>query len=123
MQGTRGRICNTCLKAKRPRLQPYLASSHGARTIYRSSPLWNEQNTRDQNGDASTKEEGAMSRRLSEMTQEMIRSEGKRGRKAMEDAGFSEELRKQLEDKIAKTAFRAENQQAFSVAEAPVCIF
>ena len=44
----------------------------------------------------------------------------KSDRKLMQDMGFSSELKKQLEDRIAQSAFRAENQQALSQAEMPV---
>ncbi|KKY24095.1 hypothetical protein UCRPC4_g02561 [Phaeomoniella chlamydospora] len=37
----------------------------------------------------------------------------------MQDAGFSEDLKKELEEKIARSSFRAQNQQAFSIAETP----
>lgn len=47
----------------------------------------------------------------------------KSDRKLMEDAGFSEELKRTLEERIAQTAFKAENQQAFSEAYMPVGFF
>ena len=44
----------------------------------------------------------------------------KSDRKMMQDVGFSEDLKKQLEERIAQSAFQAENQQAISVANLPV---
>lgn len=44
----------------------------------------------------------------------------KSDRKLMQDAGFSEELKRKLEERIAQTAFKAENQQAFSEVNMPV---
>ena len=44
----------------------------------------------------------------------------KSDRKMMQDVGFSEDLTKQLEERIAQSAFQAENQQAISVANLPV---
>lgn len=61
-----------------------------------------------------------MSRRLSGMTEEMMETGGRSARKAMQEAGFSEDLKRELEEKIARTAFKAENQQAISFAETPV---
>jgi hypothetical protein len=64
--------------------------------------------------------EGAMSRRLSEMAEETMDTGSKSDRKLMQGAGFSEELKRKLEERIAQTAFQAENQQAFSEANIPV---
>lgn len=61
-----------------------------------------------------------MSRRLSEMTEESMETGGRSARKAVEEAGFSEELKRQLEDRIAQASFRSTNQQAISEAEMPV---
>lgn len=61
-----------------------------------------------------------MSRRLSEMAEETMDTGSKSDRKMMQDVGFSEELKKQLEDRIAQSSFQAENQQAISVANLPV---
>jgi hypothetical protein len=61
-----------------------------------------------------------MSRRLSEMVEETVDTGSKSDRKLMQDAGFSEELKRKLEERIAQTAFQAENQQAFSEVNMPV---
>jgi hypothetical protein len=61
-----------------------------------------------------------MSRRLSEMAEETLDTGSKSDRTLMEDAGFSEELKRKLEERIAQTAFHAENQQAFSEVNMPV---
>lgn len=63
--------------------------------------------------------QGAMSRRLADMAEETMDSGSASDRKIMADAGFSDELRKQLEDRIAQTSFAAENQQALSQASMP----
>jgi len=62
-----------------------------------------------------------MSRRLSEMAEETIDTGSKSDRKMMQDVGFSEDLKKRLQQRIAQSAFQAENQQAISVANLPVC--
>jgi hypothetical protein len=55
------------------------------------------------------------------MAEESMDTGSKSDRKLMKDAGFSEELKKQLEERIAQTAFRAEHPQAFSEVDMPVC--
>lgn len=62
-----------------------------------------------------------MSRRLVEMTEESIDSGGSSAARNIEAAGFSEELKKQLESRITDSAFRSQNQRAFAEAEMPVC--
>lgn len=64
--------------------------------------------------------DGAMSKRLAEMTEESIDTGGSSAMKNVESAGFSEELKKQLEARIAGDAFRSQNQRAFAEAEMPV---
>ncbi len=63
---------------------------------------------------------GAMSRRLSEMTEENIESGGRSARKVIHEAGFSEELKKRLEAKIEDSNFRNENPAAFAQLDMPV---
>ncbi|EXJ95023.1 hypothetical protein A1O1_00141 [Capronia coronata CBS 617.96] len=60
-----------------------------------------------------------MSRRLAGMAEETIDTGSKSDRKLMQDAGFSDELKKQLEERIAQTGFAAENQRAASVVNLP----
>jgi hypothetical protein len=54
------------------------------------------------------------------MAEETMDTGSKSDRKMMQDVGFSEDLKKQLEGRIAQSAFQAENQQAISVANLPV---
>ena len=61
-----------------------------------------------------------MSRRLAEITDDAIESGGRDARRAMEEAGFSEELKKKLEERIQKSSFRNENPAAFAQMEMPV---
>ncbi len=65
-------------------------------------------------------EQGALSRRLSEMAEETMNTGSKSDRKLMQDAGFSDDLKKQLEDRIAQTSFPAQNQRAASQVNMPV---
>jgi hypothetical protein len=54
------------------------------------------------------------------MAEETMDTGSKSDRKMMQDVGFSEDLKKQLEERIAQSAFQTENQQAISVANLPV---
>lgn len=53
------------------------------------------------------------------MSEESLESGGKSARKAVEEAGFSDELKKQLEERIASASFRSENASAFAQANMP----
>jgi hypothetical protein len=59
-------------------------------------------------------EPGAMSRRLTEATEEALLEGGRAGRKAVEEAGFSEELKQRLLEKVEAQRFRSENASAFA---------
>lgn len=62
------------------------------------------------------KEEGAMSRRLAEATEDAIYEGGRAGRKAVEEAGFSEELKEKLLEKVKSHQFRSSNTSALAEA-------
>ncbi|OQO11229.1 hypothetical protein B0A48_05485 [Cryoendolithus antarcticus] len=69
--------------------------------------------------DAPEKEQGAMSRRLEELSNQSLESGGRAAQKAIADAGFSDELRARLEQKIADANFRSDNASAFAEANMP----
>lgn len=69
------------------------------------------------NGADSSKEQGAMSRRLQEATEDALYEGGRAGRKAVEEAGFSEELKQRLLNKVESAKFRSENAAAFAEAD------
>lgn len=62
-----------------------------------------------------------MSRRLAELTDESIEQGLRSAQKAVEEAGFSDELKRQLEARIADGKFKSENPAAFAQANMPVC--
>ncbi|TGJ78753.1 hypothetical protein E0Z10_g10014 [Xylaria hypoxylon] len=66
-----------------------------------------------------TSEPGAMSRRLQEATDEALFTGGTAGRRAVEDAGFSEELKDKLLAKVKDAQFRSQYAAAFSEADMP----
>lgn len=61
-----------------------------------------------------------MSRRLSEMAEETMDTGSKSDRKLMQDMAFSEDLKKQLEERIAQTGSVPQNQKAASEVNMPV---
>ncbi|KAJ5601255.1 hypothetical protein N7510_010789 [Penicillium lagena] len=66
-------------------------------------------------------EESAMSRRLAQMTEDAVLEGGRSARRNMEQAGFSEELKKQLEERMAAASFKSEYAAAHSILDMPVC--
>lgn len=57
-----------------------------------------------------------MSRRLAEATEDALLEGGRAGRKAVEEAGFSDELKEKLLERIEAAKFKSENAAAFSEA-------
>lgn len=57
-----------------------------------------------------------MSRRLAEATEDAILEGGRAGRKAVEEAGFSDELKERLLDKVKAHTFGSEHSAAFTEA-------
>lgn len=72
---------------------------------------------RDGESDDATPELGPMARRLQEATEDALLTGGRAGRRAVEDAGFSEELKSRLLDKLADARFRTDNAAAFAAAD------
>ncbi|KAL4869122.1 hypothetical protein BDV12DRAFT_168298 [Aspergillus spectabilis] len=66
-----------------------------------------------------SQEDGAMTRRLSEMTEQAILEGGRSTRKNLAHAGFSEELKKELEERVAEAAFKNEHAAAHSIVNMP----
>lgn len=65
-------------------------------------------------------EPGGMSRRLAQMTDESIEQGGRSAKKAIEEGGFSEELKRRLEERIQGSSFKNENPAAFAQVNMPV---
>ena len=68
----------------------------------------------------TAEEQRAMSRRLAEMTDEVIAQGGRSAQKAVEESGFSETLKAQLEQRILDSKFKSDNPAAFSQINMPV---
>ncbi|ETS78799.1 hypothetical protein PFICI_08652 [Pestalotiopsis fici W106-1] len=68
---------------------------------------------------AKKPEPGPMARRLEEATEEVLLTGGRAGRRAVEDAGFSEELKERLFAKVQDAKFRSDHAAAFAEADMP----
>ncbi|KIW02372.1 uncharacterized protein PV09_06194 [Verruconis gallopava] len=106
-------ICTRCLRARaRPNVLGF-ASKRG----FANSPHHLD------NGSSSTrheeKEQGALSARLQQMSEEALESGGYGARKAIEEAGFDPELKRKLEERIAGANFKSKNASALAQAELP----
>lgn len=78
--------------------------------------------TKAESEDANKDENGsAMSRRLAQMTEDAILEGGRSAHRNIEHAGFSDELKKQLEERVAAASFKSENAAAHSIVDMPVC--
>ncbi|KAH0536117.1 hypothetical protein FGG08_006983 [Glutinoglossum americanum] len=64
-------------------------------------------------------EQGAMSRRLTEMAEQSLEDNPRRAHKTAEEAGFSDELKRQLEERLLDSKFREDNVAAFTQADLP----
>ncbi|KAI0116491.1 hypothetical protein GGR51DRAFT_555515 [Nemania sp. FL0031] len=67
----------------------------------------------------STSEPGLMAHRLEQATEEVLLTGGRAGRRAVEDAGFSDELKERLLAKVKDAQFRSEYASAFAEANMP----
>ncbi|KAL6234132.1 hypothetical protein BDW75DRAFT_174052 [Aspergillus navahoensis] len=78
-----------------------------------------ENNEQPEAKDGAEKGGGAMSRRLSEMAEQAFFEGDRSTRRNLSQAGFSEELKKELEERVAATAFKSEYAAAHSIVNLP----
>lgn len=84
-------------------------------------PQRNGDKTAASKGAAKDEEEqGGMSRRLSQITEESLDQDGRGMKKAIEEGGFSEDLKKRLEARIHDSTFRSAHPAAFAELNMPV---
>jgi hypothetical protein len=111
---------SSCLQA------PRFSTVHFSRPLSYSHALRHFTTTQvNRDNEASTrkdeikeeKEQGAMSRRLSQMSEDSLSGSG--AKKAIEEAGFDEDLKKQLEERIAAANFRNDYASAFAQVDLP----
>ncbi|KAJ5106428.1 hypothetical protein N7456_003103 [Penicillium angulare] len=79
------------------------------------------QSSEDDNekNDKENVEEGAMARRLSQMTEDALLEGGSSARRNIQHAGFSEDLKQQLEERVKAASFKSEYAAAHSVLDMP----
>jgi Domain of unknown function (DUF1992) len=113
-------LCSRCLRARRNVLTTAILPRR--RGFATSPPVALPEDGQAKRKEQSSEDEerGALSRRLEQMSEEAVETGGRGARKAVEEAGFSEELKRQLEEKIlAGAAFRSENASAIAQANLP----
>ncbi|KAJ4864435.1 hypothetical protein T069G_00965 [Trichoderma breve] len=110
-------LCQKCLQAS-ARFGPQGARRYTspANQLTGDESKTDQENTSkpDNDGSSQESEPGAMTRRLQEATEEALFSGGSSGRRAVQDAGFSDELKEKLLNKIADANFRQEFSSAFA---------
>ncbi|KAG5752246.1 hypothetical protein H9Q69_002723 [Fusarium xylarioides] len=112
-------VCRRCLQVVRqPRILPPSQYSTQAGASKTEDQQDRTAKKVEQESDETTaeKELGPLARRLEEATEEALFTGGRAGRRAVEDAGFSEELKERLLNKIADANFKSENASAFAEA-------
>ena len=72
--------------------------------------------------DAVEEERGPMYQRLADMTARSLDADGKGAHRIIKEAGFSEDLKRQLEARLQESAFRSENPAAFADVGMPVSL-
>src|SRR5215469_5569590 len=123
-------ICPRCLRAQRLQQRQCRITitnyPHRTRSFVPSSPLPSAKDGSSGSNPSppgghqeETEKDDAMSRRLSQMSEEMLETGGRRAFKAVKEAGFDETLRKQLEERIADASFRSENAAAIAQTQLP----
>lgn len=107
-------ICSRCIRV---RYAQNLRRLQSQRT-FSSSPLHRDNGT-EQPQPEKEKKRGALSARLEQMSEEALETGGSGARKAVQEAGFDEELKRRLEERIAGANFRSQHASAFAQAELP----
>ncbi|KAF5587156.1 uncharacterized protein FSUBG_11880 [Fusarium subglutinans] len=113
-------VCRRCLQVtRRPRTLPpaqYSTQAGASKAEDKQQDKTAKKVEQESDGNTVEKELGPLARRLEEATEEALFTGGRAGRRAVEDAGFSEELKERLLNKIADATFKSENARAFAEA-------
>ncbi|KAM0339208.1 hypothetical protein ACHAPU_011010 [Fusarium lateritium] len=113
-------ICRRCLIASRQSqsspLTLYSTQAGAPKTEDQQETKATKAEEEKKDEQVSAKELGPMARRLEEATEEALFTGGRAGRQAVQDAGFSEELKERLLNKIADANFKSENASALAEA-------
>ena len=123
-------ICSRCPYQQSARVARCLENGTSSRAFTKTAPLPQQRaqaSAKDHGETASSEEnkgneeeQGGMSRRLAQMTDESIQQGGLSAKKTIEEGGFSEELKRQLEARIQNSSFKSDNPTAFAQADMPV---
>ncbi|KAI9686481.1 MAG: hypothetical protein M1822_003492 [Bathelium mastoideum] len=114
------RACHVPLHLQQhPRQRLFSAVSGPHRTEANAHREDDEERQDDSTNQEEKNEGGAMSRRLEDMSEELLETAGRRARKAVEEAGFDEELKRKLEDRLAGAQFQEEHRSALAQAAMP----
>lgn len=111
--------CRACLgpirQSETRRVAPYNSQSEAYKPPV--APKLSDDGYQEEEKKVSSEEpseKGAMTRRLEQATEEVLLTGGRAGKRAIEDAGFSEELKEQLFNKAQEAKFRKNYSSAFA---------
>lgn len=113
------KFCDQCqlLQLQRSSYQAGLHSTSYSRSTASPKP---KNASPDKNDEVKDAELGPLARKLQEATEETLLTGGRAGRRAIEDAGFSDELKEKLLNKIAQAGFTSQDSGAsFSTKGTP----
>ncbi|EFQ99959.1 hypothetical protein MGYG_02967 [Nannizzia gypsea CBS 118893] len=115
-----GRKLQSLLSAREPPISilqaPTARPFSYQRCLYDQKPHLQDGENKERKSDG----DGAMSRRLAEMTEEAMTQGGSSARNNLQqETGFSEELKQRLQERIAETTFKNENAAAIAYANLP----
>ena len=122
-QVKRSYVCAHCLHQPFSRVLSQATIRHGSTGYTRSFSSSSQTNRREEERSDRHEEKveiGAMSQRLQDMSENNLQEGGRSARKVLEEAGFSEELRKKLEARVQESKFRSDNAAAFAQLNLPV---
>ncbi|CEJ54150.1 hypothetical protein PMG11_00472 [Penicillium brasilianum] len=116
-------LCRVPVRASRcaaPATRYLSASCQPRQQNTATSSAKSQGNHKNDTAPAEEKEEGAMARRLSQMTEDAMLEGGRSARRNLEQAGFSEDLKRQLEERVKAASFKSEYAAAHSILDMPV---
>jgi hypothetical protein len=115
-------VCRSCYRivrrGTRPQARSYASDADSLKSSEQAAKNASNNESAQPNKKKSDSEAelGPMARRLQEATEEALFTGGTAGRRAIEDAGFSEELKERLLGKIADAKFKDQHAAAFAEA-------
>lgn len=114
------RVLGRASRGAAPAARHFSASCQRRQQNTASSFAQTDEKRQDDIASKEEKEEGAMARRLSQMTEDAILEGGRSAQRNIEHAGFSEDLKRQLEERVRAASFKSEHAAAHSILDMPV---